>query len=87
MIDIETGYIKIVDGNHEIMYHSGSADEVELEVDEYYAIFVPQSMIEDVEIDGEYCGWGENERGKKYHVYGFSDYQSYAYALANMYIE
>jgi len=51
---------------------------------EYYAIFVPDDMIEDVEIDAPYYKWGKTDRGVEYHVYGFGDYQSYDYALANM---
>lgn len=84
MFGIETGYIKVEDGKHEIVYHSGSADEVNLEVDEYYAIFVPDDMIDEVEIEEHYYDWGKTERGVEYHVYGFENYQSYAYALANM---
>jgi len=81
MLEIETGYIKVVDGKHKIIDYPCSADEVNLEVDEYYAIFVPESMIDKVEVDAPYYDWGKTERGEEYHIYGFSDYQSYIHEI------
>ncbi len=84
MLDIETGYIKVEGRDHTVLNYHQSDDEIELDTDEYYAIFIPESMIDDVEIDGEFHNWGKTERGESYHVFGFSDYQSYIYAYANM---
>jgi len=81
MLEIETGYIKVVDGKHEIIDYPWSDGEVNLKVDEYYAIFVPDSMIDKVEIDAPYYAWGKTEQGEEYHVYGFGDYQSYIHEI------
>jgi len=84
MKGIEIGYIKFIDGIHTVLDYSQDAEEINLDVDEYYAIFVPDTKVGKVEIDSPYYHWGRTETNEDYYVYAFGSYESYSSALNNM---
>lgn len=88
MLVIETAYAREIDNKYKIFSSHYSADEIDLEVNEYYAIIVDESEYDNrdkgIELEAPIVEYQKNELGNYYYLFLYSDYQSYVYDLGNL---
>ncbi|WP_457747467.1 hypothetical protein [Sulfurimonas sp.] len=85
MLNIQKAYAREVNGKYEVFSSYLSADEIELEDGEYYAIVVDAeeySNNDEIEIDAHIVEYEKNHFDKYEYIFLYDDYQSYAYELA-----
>ncbi|WP_457747592.1 hypothetical protein [Sulfurimonas sp.] len=84
MLNIQKAYAREVNGKYEVFSSYLSADEIELEDGEYYAIVVDAeeySNNDEIEIDAHIVEYEKNHLDKYEYIFLYDDYQSYAYEL------
>lgn len=88
MLATETAYAREIDKKYKIFSSHYSADEIDLEVNEYYAIIVDESEYDNrdkvVELNAPIVEYQKNELGNYYYLFLYSDYKSYIYELVNL---
>ena len=85
MLNVQCAYARDIDGKYEVFSSHLSADEIDLEVDEYYAIIVDaeayNNQDEGVEFHAPIVEYQKNRLGNFEYIFLYDDYQSYAYEL------
>lgn len=85
MLNIQKAYAREVNGKYKVFSSYLSADEIELEDGEYYAIIVDAEEYSnngEIEIDAHIVEYEKNHLGNFEYIFLYDDYQSYAYELA-----
>ena len=82
-MDYELGFVKIENGRYEVIDKYLEADEIFLDADEYYAIFVEEDIYDksDIEIDYSYLGNITSEQNVEFYVFAFESYHNYQYEV------
>jgi hypothetical protein len=88
MLNIQKTYAREVDGKYEVFSSYLSAEEIELEDGEYYAIIIDadeySNRDDEIEINAHIVEYEKNHLGNFEYIFLYSDYQSYAYELADL---
>ena len=88
MLNIQKAYAREVNGKYEVFSSYLSADEIELEDGEYYAIIVDaeeyDNKDDEVELNAPIVEYQKNHLGNFEYIFLYDDYQSYAYELGGL---
>ncbi len=88
MLNVQCAYARDIDGKYEVFSSHLSADEIDLEVNEYYAIIVNAEEYDNkddgVELNAPIVEYQKNHLGNFEYIFFYDDYQSYAYELGGL---